>query len=81
MRASERQALSSRLLEFYFLEILRVRIISQYRLGLMLQVDWQVSSRPYLLKDLTRKAQGTGSFVWHRHVSLHLKRIERSRGS
>jgi hypothetical protein len=28
-------------------------------------------SRPYLLKDLTRKAQSTGSFVWHRHVSLH----------
>ncbi len=55
----------------HLLEILRVRVVSQYELGLLLQVDWHVSSRPHLSKDLTRKTQGTGSFVWHRHFYLH----------
>jgi hypothetical protein len=54
----------------HLLKILRVRVVSQYELGLLLQIDWHVSSRPHLSKDLTRKPQGTGSFVWHRHVSL-----------
>jgi hypothetical protein len=54
----------------HLLEILRVRIVSQYELGLLLQVSWHISSRPHLSKDLTPKPQGTGSFVWHRHVGL-----------
>jgi hypothetical protein len=67
------QGISSQTIDIsdHLLQILSVRIVAQYDLGLLLQVDWNITSRPHLLKDLTRKTQGTGSFVWHRHISLH----------